>query len=170
MMELHDTELPTRQTYPCILWAIVKAPTVEVGERMAENELLTLARQIVEEIWNQGELDEADRLFSPDYINHGGLIPDLVRGPEAVKLSVTVYRLAFPRLHITVEAFVAAEESVAFRWSARSAPVSGRGSPTDSSARDLLEGVTFGRFADRQVVESWTYWDREMALRQPRSG
>jgi len=38
----------------------------------------------------------ADEVFSPDYTNHGGLIPDLVRGPEAIKISVALYRIAFP--------------------------------------------------------------------------
>jgi hypothetical protein len=51
-----------------------------------------LVRLAVEEIWNQGDLDTADAVFTPDYVNHGGLIPDLIRGPEAVKLSVALYR------------------------------------------------------------------------------
>jgi len=52
-----------------------------------------LVRQAVEAIWNRGELDAADALFAPDYVNHGGLIPDLVRGPEAVKLSAALVLL-----------------------------------------------------------------------------
>ena len=45
-----------------------------------------LVRRAVEEIWNGGDLALADVLFAPDYVNHGGLIPDLVRGPEAIKV------------------------------------------------------------------------------------
>jgi len=40
-----------------------------------------LVRRAVEEIWNQGDLTLADVLFAPSYVNHGGLIPDLVCGP-----------------------------------------------------------------------------------------
>ena len=53
-------------------------------------------RQVIEEIWNDGDLELADQVFALDYINHGGLIPDLVRGPEAIKVSVALYWLAFP--------------------------------------------------------------------------
>jgi hypothetical protein len=130
---------------------------------MTARDLALLAREIVEEIWNRGDLDQADRLIAPDYVNHGGLIPDLARGPEAVKLSVVVYRLAFPRMHITVESLVAEAESIALRWSARNGPVTDLGPPAAAKGGTVLEGVTFGRFAGRQLAESWTYWDREAA-------
>ena len=53
---------------------------------MEQQETGALVRRAVEAIWNRGELDQADGLVAADYINHGGLIPDVVRGPEAVKL------------------------------------------------------------------------------------
>jgi len=130
---------------------------------MAANDLASLTNQIVEDLWNRGEVDQADRLISSTYVNHGGLIPDLVPGPEAVKLSVVVSRLAFPRLHITVESLVVQEESVAVRWSARNGHVAKSGLPTDA-----LEGMTLGRFVGRKLAESWTYWDHEPASPQPK--
>ena len=65
---------------------------------MAEAQNAALVRRAVEEIWNRGQLDLADVLFAADYVNHAGLIPDLVRGPEAIKISVAFYRTAFPQL------------------------------------------------------------------------
>src|SRR5688500_6322882 len=62
-----------------------------------------LVRRAIEAIWNRGELGVADDLFAHDYVNHDGLIPDLVRGPEAIKISVAFYRIAFPDFYITVE-------------------------------------------------------------------
>ena len=63
-----------------------------------------LVRRAVEEIWNQGHLALADVLFAPTYVNHGGLIPDLLHGPEAIKSGVALYRAAFPDFYLTVEA------------------------------------------------------------------
>ena len=40
-----------------------------------------LIRRVIDAIWNGGDLDVADELFASDYINHNGLIPDIVRGP-----------------------------------------------------------------------------------------
>jgi predicted SnoaL-like aldol condensation-catalyzing enzyme len=72
--------------------------------------------RVVEEVWNRGEIELADELFTPEYVNHNGLVPDLVSGPEAIKVSVALYRAAFPGLHVTVEGLVADGKTVAFRW------------------------------------------------------
>lgn len=123
---------------------------------MAASDLAVLVRRAVEEIWNRGDLDLADRLVAPGYVNHGGLIPDLVRGPEAVKVGAALVRHAFPRLRVAVEDLVAEGEMVALRWAARADPA-GPGS---------LAGVTFVRFAGGRIAESWTYWDAERELRR----
>jgi len=34
-------------------------------------------RRAIEAIWNRGDLDVADELFAPDYVNHDGVISDL---------------------------------------------------------------------------------------------
>jgi hypothetical protein len=44
-------------------------------------------RWAIEAIWNRGDLDVADELFAADYVNHYGLIADLVFGPEPVLTS-----------------------------------------------------------------------------------
>ncbi|MEO7911744.1 MAG: ester cyclase [Roseiflexaceae bacterium] len=88
---------------------------------MAEAHNAVLVRRVVEEIWNRGKLDVADVLFATDYINHAGVIPDFVRGPEAIKISVAFYRAAFPNLHITIDALTAKRDAVLLRWTARSA-------------------------------------------------
>ena len=46
----------------------------------------TLVRRAIEAIWNRGDLDVADELFAPGFVNHNGLITDLVFGPEAIKI------------------------------------------------------------------------------------
>jgi hypothetical protein len=125
-----------------------------------------LVRRAIEEIWNRGELDVADVLFTPDYVNHGGLIPDLVRGPEAVKVAVALYRRAFPGLRVSVRSLRVEGDTVVLRWVAHAAPVGG---PPDGRPRRPaggLTGMTRGRLVGGRVVESWTRWDRAGALRR----
>ncbi len=114
-----------------------------------------LVRRAVEEIWNGGDLTVADALFAPDYLNHGGLIPDLVRGPEAIKVSVTLYRTAFPEFHIAVEALVAGSETVELHWAAHAS----------GSRETVLRGMTQSRVVAEQITESWTCWDHAGVLR-----
>jgi len=131
---------------------------------MAEQHHAALVRRAVEEIWNQGDLALADALFAPTYVNHGGLIPDLVHGPEAIKVSVALYRTAFPDLHISVVSLVMEDALVALQWVASRTPParSAGGVPVGQSG--TLTGTTLSRFAGGQVAESWTRWDSAEAL------
>jgi steroid delta-isomerase-like uncharacterized protein len=121
-------------------------------------------RRAVEAIWNRGALDAADTLFAPDYVNHGGLIPDLVRGPEAIKVSAALYRAAFPDLQVTVDDLVADGETVVLRWTARGTSRSAPAGATAAQRRGEVTGVTRSRLIGGRIVESWTCWDRAGAL------
>jgi hypothetical protein len=118
-----------------------------------------LVRQVVEEIWNGGDLELADQVFAPHYVNHGGLIPDLVRGPEAIKVSVAMYRAAFPRFRLTVIDLLAVGEMVALRWVARGNRDGDGMSVAQDDASGTLSGMTFGRLSGGQIQESWTCWE-----------
>jgi predicted SnoaL-like aldol condensation-catalyzing enzyme len=109
-----------------------------------------LVRRTMTEIWNGGDLDLADHVFAPDYVNHGGLIPDLVCGPEAIKVGVALYRIAFPEVRVAVDDLLAQGPMVALRWAARGTPPAGSGT---------LCGMTFVRVAGGRIQESWTCWE-----------
>ncbi|MEP7188445.1 MAG: ester cyclase [Roseiflexaceae bacterium] len=128
---------------------------------MAEGHNAMLVRRAVEEIWNRGQLDVADVLFAEDYINHAGLIPDFVRGPEAIKISIAFYRTAFPNFQITIDALTAQRDAVVLRWTARSAPSVGN---VASAMPGTLAGIIVSRVAGGQIVESWAYWDQASVL------
>lgn len=123
-----------------------------------------LVRRAVAAIWNRGELDVADVLFAATYINHDGLIPDVVRGPEAIKVSVALYRLAFPDLQITVEDLTEDGDTLRLRWTAHSVTAADRGCGASSSTAGRLIGTLTSRMAGGQIAESWVQWDREAAL------
>lgn len=114
-----------------------------------------LVRQVIEEIWNGGDLELADQVFAPDYVNHGGLIPDLVRGPEAIKVSVAMYRLAFPELRVAVVDVLAQGQMVALHWAAHTTRGHDGGSDAPDRDPDTLHGMTFGRMSGGQIAESW---------------
>ncbi len=126
-----------------------------------------VVRRVIDEIWNAGNIDLADELFSPIYVNHGGLIPDLVRGPEGVKFSVALYRAAFPDLHISVDSLSALNGSVQLRWTAQSTfPEARSRTAAAVRARHALTGETRSWLADGQIIESWTSWDSTIALQK----
>ena len=135
---------------------------------MATESTQTIAvlRRVVEEIWNAGHLDLADALFAPDYVNHGGLIPDLVYGPEAIKVSVALYRTAFPGFSVAVDELRGDGETAVLRWTARGRHRNSRDGPVAAAGRGSLTGTTRCRLTDGRIAESWTTWDAPEALRR----
>src|SRR3954453_18042047 len=139
-----------------IQWATAVWMEMEVGMSAKHN--VAVVHRAVEEIWNQRDLDVADALFAPDYINHGGLIPDLGQGPEMIKISVALFRTAFPDFWITAEDVIAEGDTVLLRWIAHSGSSSGE--------EGHLLGTMRSRFAGGKIAESWTCWDSDGVRRQ----
>jgi hypothetical protein len=127
---------------------------------------VAVVRHAIEEIWNQRNLGMADDIFTAEYVNTGGLIPDLVRGPEAIKVAAALHHTAFPRLHVTIELMIAEGALVAFQWVARNV-IDGDARDSDSTpVEGTLRGTTFCRLAAGKIVESWTSWDSSSLLRK----
>lgn len=122
-----------------------------------------LVHLVIDEICNLGKLEMADALFTGDYVNHGGLIPDLIRGPEAIKTSVVLYRSAFPAFQMAVSEVTTEKDAVVLRWVAHSKPPL-TNVPVDGKRG--LRGITRCRLRDGKIAESWTVWDSRAALVQ----
>lgn len=120
-----------------------------------------LVHRAIREIWNAGDVALSDELFTADYVNHGGLIPDLVRGPEAIKISVVFYRRAFPLLDIGVDDLRTHAGIITLSWTARTGgPGPGPRSDRFSPRAGQLSGTTRIRCVDGKIAESWMTWDR----------
>ena len=128
---------------------------------MAASESRTLVLRVIDEIWNRGNLDLADALFSPGYVNHGGLIPDLIRGPEAIKFAVALYQRAFPNMQLGVDILIADTDRVTFNWSAQDIPdCAAPGRPAKLIGRMVVH------VSADQISESWIFWDPAEWLRR----
>ena len=135
-----------------------------MGENHESSEMspprnVVVVRLAVEEIWNQGNLDLADTLFAAAYVNGGGLVPDLLRGPEAIKLASALHHTAFPRLHITIERMISEGALVAFQWLARADDTDRTLVDSLDGPQQSLRGMTFCRLDSGKIIESWTNWD-----------
>jgi len=97
-------------------------------------------------------------LFAADYLNHQRLVADLL-GPEAIKISAALYRVAFPGLHVRVEEVSTVEDTVLLRWTASNSSDRLDNSNLASEPRSLT-GITRSRIAAGKIIESWTEWDR----------
>ena len=95
----------------------------------------------------------ADEIFHPDCRHHINGSAEKLTGPAAIKQSILQTREAFVSSRTTVDAMLAEDDLVAFRWT-WVAKI--KGSELDYT----LHGNTVFRFADGKVIEAWAIDDR----------
>jgi predicted SnoaL-like aldol condensation-catalyzing enzyme len=66
-----------------------------------------LVRRVIEEMFNKGDLDLADEVLAPDFVDHDPASPEEIRVPEGFKWFVGMVRSAFPDVHVRIEDQVA---------------------------------------------------------------
>jgi len=127
-------------------------------------DLATLSHRIIDEVWNQKNVDAADQLISSDCVVHD---PHSVhKGLDGYKQFVREYLNAFPDLHFTIEDQVVDEHGVATRWTAtgthqgelQGIPATGR--------RVTVSGILLSKAKEGKFVESWSSWDTMSLLQQ----
>ena len=124
-----------------------------------------VARQLVEEIMNQGNTSLVDDLFAPDFVEHEELPPGMPAGREAVRQLPVVLHSAFPDFSATINDLIAEGDKVVIymTWSGTQQgqwmgmPPSGK--PMSINVIDIL------RVANGKIVEHWGLTD-SMAMMQ----
>jgi hypothetical protein len=119
----------------------------------------TVLRRAVEELWNAQQFNVAEELIAPTYVNHGGLITDLVHGPEAILASVALFRRMFPCLTVMIESLECVGDLTVLHWRA----VADGEVPVDDEAG--IAGVLRAWIINGRIHESWMEWDRGLLLR-----
>jgi steroid delta-isomerase-like uncharacterized protein len=121
---------------------------------MSVEENKALFQRTYEELLNRGDLDVADELVAPTFINHEAP-PGRDHGPESMRGLATMLRTAFPDLHFEIEDMDAEGDTVAGRLTmsgTHEGPLMGT-PPTGRSVRQ--DHMHFVRFRDGKAVEHW---------------
>jgi steroid delta-isomerase-like uncharacterized protein len=136
------------------------------GHSMSTEQNKATMRAIPEQIFNEGNLDAADRLFATDYIEHVPVLPGLPAGLAGFKVYVTAVRSAFPDLRLIIEDLVAEGDKVVMRATARGTHRGEfMGIPPTGKQISVTE-IHICRFADGKVVEHWANSDQLGMLQQ----
>jgi steroid delta-isomerase-like uncharacterized protein len=134
---------------------------------MAVQDNKELVRRYFEEIWDRGDLDAVDRLFSSDFVRHGPAMEggDL-RGPEGMKQLVRMYRTSFPDLKVPIDEQVAEGDVVVSRWTATGSHQGDLMGTPPSGKRATVPGVLIDRVAGGKIAEEWASYDGLSMLQQ----
>jgi predicted ester cyclase len=125
-----------------------------------------LARRLVEEGFNEGDLSVADELTSPNMVEHQNFGPDHAPGAEGVKAVISSLRRAFSDFHLAIDDLAVNGDTVWLRMTGtgtNDGPFMGH-PPTGRAIRiDVFDVL---RFENGRTVEHWGVPDRLGALFQ----
>ena len=123
-------------------------------------------RRLIEEVFNQGNLETVDELVSADLKEHEQLPPGFRPGREGLKQLVLALRTAFPDGKTTVEDLAVDGDKVWARNRSRGTNT-GRfmGMPSTGKTIDF-EIMDLCRFAGGKIVEHWGVSDNMAMMQQ----
>jgi steroid delta-isomerase-like uncharacterized protein len=86
---------------------------------MSTEQSKALVRQLIEQVFNRGNLSLADELLAPDFVEREELPPGMPSGREGVKALTGMMRSAFPDFKAAIDDMIAEGDKVVIRqtWS-----------------------------------------------------
>jgi predicted ester cyclase len=132
----------------------------------------TIVRRLIEEGFNQGNLDVADELISPDLVEHQNFGPNHAAGAEGVKSVIASLRRAFPDFKLSIDDLAVADDIVWLRMTGTGTNDGSFMGHPPSRRRMRTDVFDALRIADDQIVEHWGVPDRlgtlfQLGLAQP---
>jgi steroid delta-isomerase-like uncharacterized protein len=135
------------------------------GHEPGSTEAITkVVSRIWEEIWNKGELEASDEVFSPNYVGHLPMME--VHGPAEFKQLVATYRAAYPDVHLTVEDIFGFGDRMAVRWVSRGTHLGAMMGVPPSGNRIEIMGISLFRIENGKVAEEWEGFDTLKMMQQ----
>ena len=133
---------------------------------MSTEQNKALVRQMVEEVFNRGNISLADKFLAPDFVEHEQLPPGVPSGREGVKQLTAMFRSVFPDFKATIDDMIAEGDKVVIRqtWTGTQKGEFMGIPPTGKR-------VSFGvidiiRITDGKFVEHWGQMDSMGMMQQ----
>jgi steroid delta-isomerase-like uncharacterized protein len=118
-----------------------------------------------EQVWNAGDVGQAQRFLAPNFVSHNGFGVD-ISGPEEYARSVTAFRAAFADFHTTIEDVISEGDRVVVRGTDR-ATHSAEFMGYPPSGRQLVSTwIEIFRLENGKAAEGWLEADTKRFLDQ----
>lgn len=124
-----------------------------------------LMLRYIEEVLNRGNTTLIDELVALSFIGHDPTGSDIY-GPEGVRQRHAMYRTGFPDLLYTVEAMVAENDTVVWRWTAHGTHKGEIMDIAPTRKQVTVVGTMTCHIAEGKLQEAWIDWDALGLLQQ----
>jgi steroid delta-isomerase-like uncharacterized protein len=123
-------------------------------QSMSAEENKAVVRREQEELWNHtGNLDAAEEIFAPDYV-------------EAVKQEAADFRQGFPDVRSSIEDLIAEGEKVVARWASHATHLGEYTGIPPTGKEVEFTGISVYRIEGGKIAESWTVEDQLGLMQQ----
>lgn len=116
-----------------------------------------LVHQALVDVWNSGEVDHLDTLLAADYVRHGRAEDT---DKNHIKQSIQEARAAFPDMRTVAEHQLVDGDLVATHWRCTGTHLGPFYDLPVTHRRVDIEGMTFSRLHNGQIVEEWESWSK----------
>lgn len=145
------------------LLCMIVSCEMKVEERISEEDVQVIAEKYLE-IWNEGNLDLIDALFTPDYVRrYVGIYEDIV-GIDAFKKWVIDTRTTYPDFTASIEeSFFTSDKIVSmFKVTAtNTGPLVTPSGVLPSTGKKIeFRGVTIMQVMDGKITYEWLYFNQ----------
>ncbi|HEY7307058.1 MAG TPA: ester cyclase [Bryobacteraceae bacterium] len=126
----------------------------------------TIARKLLEDAWNGGQLEALDTLVSGNCRFHDPVFPSMAPGVDGLRRHIRMCRNAFPDLKYTIDDMIAERNEVVVHWTMRGTQRQSFLGMAPSNRTASISGTTINRIDDRKIVEQWSDWNLLSLLEQ----
>lgn len=151
-----------------VLFALTLALVPAFAAESTADKNKAITRQLYEEVFNKGNLDQIDKYVTADAIDHqvmpGKKDPQLCR--DNIKEYLTVFRKAFPDLKVKIEDLVVEGDKVVARCTLTGTQ-KGEFMGTPATGKTFsIQFIDIIRFKDGKCVEHWGVSDDAGMMQQ----
>lgn len=144
--------------------AIYAASSLWAADTLEANK--AVAKRVFEEIFNQGQFDVANEIYSPSFVNHAHHHHDI--GLKRDQDSARAWKSAFSDSKMTVNLAVAEGDLVAVLWTGTGTNTGEWNGIPATGQKGELRGITIWRIQNGRITEEWSEFDRADILKQLR--
>jgi steroid delta-isomerase-like uncharacterized protein len=132
---------------------------------MSTEQNKALVRQLIEEVFNRGNISLVDEIMPPDYVDHEG-VPGYPPTREGFKQSIPMLRSGIPDFNATIDDVVAEGDRVVIRMTFRGTQT-GEFMGMPPTGKSISVGVIdIFRIAGGKIVEHWGQMDSMGMMQQ----
>jgi steroid delta-isomerase-like uncharacterized protein len=133
---------------------------------MSTEQNKALARRLVEEVINRGDISVGDELMSSDFVEHEELPPGIPPGREAPKALFNMMHNAFPDLHATIEHLLAEGDTVVLHMTWTGTHEGEFMGMPPTGKRFSIQVIDIIRVVDGLLAEHWGVMDMAKMMQQ----